>query len=58
LCGAPLPEVEKCHWDHDHTTGEMRDVLHRRCNIALGYIEDDLYPKALAYLKRFAHVKS
>jgi hypothetical protein len=55
LCHTSLPELEKCHWDHDHNTGKMRDVLHRRCNIALGYIEDELYPLALDYLEMHTH---
>jgi hypothetical protein len=52
LCGRPLPPVAKCHWDHNHQTKKYRDVLHRRCNIALGYIEDELHELALAYLEK------
>ena len=31
------------HIDHNHITGEIRGVLCRRCNVALGFIEKRLY---------------
>ena len=27
--------------DHDHKTGKPRGILHRRCNMLLGYAKDD-----------------
>ena len=38
--------------DHDHSTGEVRDVLCRACNFALGFLKDsvELLDKARAYL--------
>lgn len=59
LCGSPLPEdVMQCHWDHDHKTGQMRDLLHKYCNQLLGWIENDLAPKAFEYIERYANVRS
>lgn len=40
LCGKQLPrELSKCAWDHDHSTGKGRDLLHKGCNVFLGFIE-------------------
>jgi hypothetical protein len=39
--------------DHDHTTGEVRKLLCRKCNMGIGYFDDnpDLLLKAVMYLK-------
>jgi hypothetical protein len=39
--------------DHCHRTGEIRGLLCRRCNIALGYCDDDpdILLAAVAYLQ-------
>jgi len=41
--------------DHNHTTGEVRDVLCGRCNIAAGNLSDrsDLAERLVAYLKKW-----
>lgn len=40
VCGEQLPQdLTKCAWDHDHITGEGRDLLHKGCNVFLGFIE-------------------
>ena len=37
--------------DHNHTNGEGRDLLHRGCNVLLGFIE--LFPGMLARLNAY-----
>ena len=37
ICGDPEPE----HLDHDHSTGEIRQLLCTRCNMGLGQFRDD-----------------
>jgi len=55
LCNRELPlELSQCHYDHNHITGKLRDILHRRCNLLVGFIEADsnLTNQAFDYLKR------
>lgn len=33
--------VRRLHVDHDHETGAVRSLLCTRCNMAVGYLEDD-----------------
>jgi hypothetical protein len=57
VCGKPLSvNLDECHWDHNHKTGELRDVVHPRCNIAIGFIESELLTPVLTYLKRHDNV--
>jgi hypothetical protein len=39
--------------DHDHSTEEIRGILCRACNVALGYFKDDpaVIMQAAKYLK-------
>jgi hypothetical protein len=41
ICEKNLPELSKCAWDHDHKTGVRRALIHRGCNVFLGFIERD-----------------
>jgi 5-methylcytosine-specific restriction endonuclease McrA len=56
LCGEPFDETElgRPVQDHNHETEELREFLHRRCNLALGNLLDDpaLCRKAAEYLER------
>jgi len=40
--------------DHCHTTNKVRGLLCRKCNVALGYLNDDiaLLESAINYLKK------
>lgn len=45
--------------DHDHSTGKIRALLCKACNLAIGHMEDDpeRLIKAAEYLKQFEKVK-
>ena len=40
VCLEELPPDNKVHVDHCHKTGEVRGLLCRKCNMAIGYIEN------------------
>lgn len=40
LCGEAC-SLDEAVADHDHTTGQLRGVLHRGCNAMLGHIENN-----------------
>ncbi len=56
VCGRPLPESDaKVFTDHHHGTGDVRALVHPRCNLAVGVVEDvELHALAVAYVKRHA----
>lgn len=54
ICKQAVP-YSKTHTDHNHKTGELRELLCNRCNLCLGTVEDEEFlSKALDYLKKFA----
>lgn len=63
LCGVPETEshqggkVRLLAIDHDHATGQLRELLCRRCNCILGMFHDDigLFQKAIEYLTKWSH---
>lgn len=54
LCLKPFGN-EAPHADHDHVTKIFRGVIHRNCNVGLGYFKDDtrLLQLAIEYLNKF-----
>ena|SRR5437867_2203783 len=57
ICGRSSAENDKLTWgrlviDHDHKTGRIRGILCKRCNYAIGLMEDsvDILKKAGEYL--------
>jgi len=53
LCHEPVAAGEAV-LDHDHTTGQIRGVLHRGCNAMLGHLENNRARHLLKSLPRFA----
>jgi hypothetical protein len=51
VCERPLIPLypSHVHADHDHKTGRPRGVLCQRCNTALGWLENELTERLLAY---------
>lgn len=57
LCNLLLPENPKrgeIHVDHCHRTGKVRGIVHRACNVVIGYAMENvqLLQKAVAYIER------
>lgn len=57
LCNLPLPDHPKrgeIHVDHCHRTGKVRGIVHRACNVVIGYAMEnvELLQKAVAYIER------
>jgi hypothetical protein len=52
LCRTPNPGKQGWALDHNHVTGLLRGVLCQKCNVGLGYFNDDaaLIRVALNYL--------
>jgi len=54
VCGTGSPGANKSwHTDHDHTTGLVRGILCRTCNLGLGFLGDtvELLKSAVSYLE-------
>jgi hypothetical protein len=55
LCGWTMTEdSEQLCVDHDHETGNVRQLICRKCNLALGHVNDriDVLANMIAYLER------
>jgi hypothetical protein len=56
LCKQPLNSADSTpNLDHDHDTMQIREFLHRSCNMALGLLKDssEMCKLASAYLERY-----
>jgi Cell Wall Hydrolase/Recombination endonuclease VII len=54
VCHKPPEENNELVIDHDHATGVVRDFIHRKCNLLLGYAKDStvLLNSAIEYLEK------
>ena len=50
-CLRPFESNSEIGVDHDHDTGEIRGLLHRKCNTALGMVYDS--PESLRHLAAY-----
>jgi len=54
ICVEPLSEnLSECAWDHNHKTGEGRRLLHRGCNVFIGFIEN--HPGVVERSQEYLH---
>lgn len=56
ICNTKLAENKDIHVDHCHTTGMVRGLLCRGCNLGLGNFFDNIQAltEAIKYLQKYA----
>ena len=54
ICGYDINDGRRAAVDHSHVTGEVRGIVHMRCNSAIGILKDspEICRKAAAYLEK------
>lgn len=54
-CAICKERLDDPHVDHDHETQQVRDLLCRTCNLAVGYVQEDILiaESLVFYLKRW-----
>jgi hypothetical protein len=50
ICSQSI-DAQKCHVDHDHATGAIRELLCRRCNLSIGHFSEN--PELLRVAARY-----
>jgi hypothetical protein len=55
VCMKPLVNDFSACFDHDHTTDEYRELVHRGCNVFIGWLERDpeVVARTLEYLEKY-----
>ena len=55
ICGRHESEFKyRLCIDHDHETGQPRDILCAHCNVVVGIMESEKREKAILYLEKWA----
>lgn len=52
ICGISFADTKNAHVDHNHETGQVRDILCSSCNMGIGKFKESIpsLEKAIAYL--------
>jgi hypothetical protein len=55
ICSKPFTDSKKVHFDHDHITGKVRQLLCNNCNCGIGYFKDniEMLLNAVEYLNKW-----
>lgn len=55
ICNQININGRKLSVDHNHKTGKFRGLLCLKCNLAIGYLQEDvsLFEKSIEYLKKY-----
>ena len=51
LCQGVLDDMRSSCVEHCHTTGKIRGLVHNKCNIFIGIVEDQ--PLLLTHIKNY-----
>jgi hypothetical protein len=59
ICKTKFKHRKQIHVDHNHTTGEVRELLCRTCNVGIGHFLEDvsILTAAIEYLNRWNNLQ-